>query len=323
MPNLFGFQPMQNFILKPGPVLIAQRWIREGDEDTSERVDVSDRAHQFLFETIEMAPDVTLGDLLGLLRRDPVLRQVFQRDWSEELYAEAQKGPLEPSSPDAALQERIEWLELYQQWSFDSSRQTYLPTQRLQLHGIGAELKEDAPAYGRKKGERITWSISLTPVRELLTLPIRVNPEVVITEDDLDSRSYGLEVSRVRHPDVTLGQIIDGVMYDLGFHGGPAEQAEFAAELEQRVQEVGSGAVELMSVDDVLEESVQPACSALFDALGDHSAREIQTAMRRIDDDENAASWFDKEFNGAVVVKAQFRDRSGKEFRKAFRAANR
>jgi hypothetical protein len=45
--------------------------------------------------------------------------------------------------------------------------------------------------------------------------------------------------------------------------------------------------------------------------------------MLRIEDHENAASWFGKEFAGAVVVKVQFRSRTGKEFRKAFRAANR
>lgn len=314
---------MQNFILKPGPALIAQRWVKEGDEEVGERVDVSGRAHQFLFETVELDTGVTLADVLGLLVKDAVLRLVFHRDWSEEICAEAQMGPLQPSSPDTSFDERIEYLELYQQWGFDSSRQTYLPTQRLQLHGLGAELKDEAPAYGRKKGERIAWSISLTPVRELLLLPIRVNPEVVITEDDVDSRAYGLEISRVFHPDVTLGQIVDGVLYELGFHGGPAQQTEFAEELERRSQEATDVSVKLINVDDVLEESVQPACDAMFDDLGGRTSREIQKAMLLIEDNENAATWFDKTFDGAVVVKAQFRNRTGKEFRKAFRAANR
>lgn len=314
---------MQNFILKPGPALIARRWVKEGDEEVGQRVDVSVRAHQFLFETVELDPRVTLADVLGLLAKDAALRQVFHRDWSEEICAEAQMGPLQRSSPDTSLDERIEYLELYLQWGFDSSRQTYLPTQRLQLHGLGAELKNDAPAYRRKKGERIAWSISLTPVRELLTLPIRVNPEVVITEDDVDSRSYGLEIARVFHPDLTLGQIVDGVLHELSFHGGPAQQTEFAEELEMRTQEATDGSVALINVDDVLEESVQPACDAMFDDLGGRTSREIQKAMLLIGDDENAAAWFSRTFDGAVVVKAQFRNRTGKEFRKAFRAANR
>ena len=314
---------MQDFVLRPGPVLSAQRWVRDGDDDKMERVDVSDRAHEYLFETIELDSQMTLGDVFALLTKAPLLQQIFRRYWSEELCAEAQKGPLPPVSPDSALNERIEYLELYQQWAFDSGRKTYLPTQRLQLHGLGAELEDDSPAYGRKKGERIAWSVSLTPVRELLTLPVRVNPEVVITEDDVDSRAYGLEISRVLHPDVTLGQIIDGVLYELGFHGGPTEQAAFAAELRTRAKEATDGSIALINADDVLAESVQPACDAMFDDLGGRTMREIQKAMLLIDDDENAASWFEKKFEGTVIVKAQFRNRTGKEFRKAFRAANR
>ncbi|MBL0726078.1 hypothetical protein [Piscinibacter sp. HJYY11] len=314
---------MQNFILRPGPALMAQRWVKDGDEDLSERVDVSMRAHQHLFETVELDACVTLADVLGLLAKDATLRQVFHRDWSEEICAEAQLGAFPLSSREPSLNERMEYLELYQQWGYDSSRRTYLPTQRLQLHGLGAELEDDAPAYGRKKGERIAWSISLTPVRELLTLPIRVCPGVIVVEDDVDSRSYGLEIGRVFHPDVTLGQIVDGVLNELGFHGGPAQRDALAEELGRRAQEATDGPAELVSIDDLFKESVQPACDAMFDDLGGRTSREIQKAMRLIADDENAANWFHRTFDGAVVVKAQFRNRTGREFRKAFRAANR
>jgi len=306
-------------------MLVAQRWVRDDDANSAEHVeqDVADRAHEYLFETIEMDSRVTLADVFRLLDRDPILRQVFRRDWAEELCAEARKGPTEPSSPDPAWHEGIEWLELYQEWSLDTGSGTYLPMQRLQFHGIGVELQEDAPEHHRRKGERITWAVSLTPVRELLALPLRINPEVLVMEDDLDSESYGREVSRARHPDVTLGQIIGGVLYELGFHGGPGEQAEFAAELKRRTDEVDNGTAKLISAEEVFGEFDQPGFDALFDDLGGRSAYEIRTAMRRIGDDENAASWFEKEFNGEVVVKPQFRDRGGREFRKAFRVAGR
>ena len=316
---------MQNYIFRPGPVLVAQRWVRDGNTNPVRPLeyDVADRAHEYLFETIEMDSRVTLADLFRLLDRDPVLRQVFRRDWAEELCAEARKGPLTPLSSNPARQEGIEWLELYQEWNLDTARSTYLPTQRLQFHGIGVVLQEDAVEHDRRKGDRITWAVSLTPVRELLTLPLRINPEVLVREDDLDSASYGLEIARVRHPDLTLGQIIGGVLYELGFHGGPDEQAEFAATLKRRMDEVDSGAVKPINADEVFGASDQPGCDALFDDLGGRSAREISTAMRRIGDGENAASWFEKEFGGDVVVKAQFRDRGGRAFRQAFRAASR
>jgi hypothetical protein len=57
--------------------------------------------------------------------------------------------------------------------------------------------------------------------------------------------------------------------------------------------------------------------------LGGHSTREVAAAIRDIDDDQNAAAWLERVFEGAVVAKPQFRNRSGREFRRAFRAAGR
>ena len=316
---------MQNYIFRPGPVLVAPYCLRDGNPppDAPVEHDVSDRADEYLFETIEMDPRVTLADVFCLLDRDPVLRQVFRRDWAQELCDEARKGAIDASSADPAWQEGIEWLELYQEWNLDTGSATYLPTQRLQLHGIGVELQEDAPDHQRKRGERIIWSVCLTSVRELLAVPLRVNPEVRVSEDDLDSERYGQEVKRVWHPDVTLGQIIEGVLHELGFHGGPDGRTEFAADLRRRMDELDRGLGELTSTEDVFGKSDQPGCDTLFDTLGSRSAYEVTTAMRRIGDDENAAAWFDREFDGEVAVKTGLRDHGGRQFRKAFRMAHR
>ncbi len=69
--------------------------------------------------------------------------------------------------------EGIEFLQLYQQWSLDTSNHTRTSTQRLQLHGVGCEFEADAPSCYRKEGERIQWAVWLTPLRELLALPVR------------------------------------------------------------------------------------------------------------------------------------------------------
>ncbi|MBC7958123.1 MAG: hypothetical protein H7Y33_19910 [Cytophagales bacterium] len=75
-------------------------------------------------------------------KASPILRQVFRREWAEEC-VEARKGPAQSSSSDPAEHEEIECLELDQEWNLDTSSKTCLPTQRLQLHGIGVELQED------------------------------------------------------------------------------------------------------------------------------------------------------------------------------------
>ena len=101
------------------------------------------------------------------------------------------------------------------------------------------------------------------------------------------------------------------------------EQREVSEDLKRQVAEIDAGTAELVSGDDIFEPLDRPGCDALFDDPGGRSTREIAMAIRGIDDDENAAAWLDSAFDGEVVVKAQFRDRTGREFRKAFRAAER
>ena len=57
--------------------------------------------------------------------------------------------------------------------------------------------------------------------------------------------------------------------------------------------------------------------------LGGRSTREIAAVIRDIDASQIAAARLEPAFEGAVVVKPQFRNRSGRELRKAFRAAER
>ncbi len=336
---------MQHLILRPGPQLI-MRAFRPEPDDTGSRlneVDVTGRAHELLFELIAVHAETTLADIFRLMEASPLLQKFYARDFAEELCAEARKGAAEPPArelagppqgrtpecatrrfPDhRAAHEGIEFLELYQEWGLDTNTDEYSGMQRFHLHGIGHELAEDLPEEQRKKGERIEWSVSLTPLRELLSLPVRVKAEVRITEEDATAKAYMSEIRRARCADVTLGQVIHGLLWELSFHGGPQEQLEVSEDLKRRVAEVDAGTVELVSADDVFEPLYKPGCAELFEELGGRSTREIAAAIREIDDDENAAAWLERVFEGAVVVKPRFRNRSGREFRKAFRAAGR
>jgi hypothetical protein len=316
---------MQHLILRPGPQLV-MRAFRPETDDTGRRlheVDVTGRAHELLFELITLHAETTLADVFRLMEASPLLQKFYRRDFAEELCAEARKGAAEPPARERAAHEGIEFLELYQEWGLDTSTNEYSGLQHLHLHGIGHELAEDLPEERRKKGERIEWSVSLTPLRELLSLPVRVKGEVRIIEEDATAKAYMREIRRARCADVTLGQVIHGLVWELSFHGGPQEQLEVSEDLRRQLAEVDAGTVEFVSTDDVFEPLYKPGCDALFEELGGRSTREIAAAIRDIDDDQNAAGCLERVFDGAVVVKPQFRNRSGREFRKAFRAAGR
>jgi hypothetical protein len=316
---------MQHLILRPGPQLL-MRAFRPEPDDTGSRlkeVGVTGRAYELLFELVTVHAETTFADIFRLMEASPLLQTFYRRDFAEELCAEARKGAAAPSPSGQAARESIEFLELYQEWELDTSTNEYSGMQRLHLHGIGHELAEDLPEERKKKGERIEWSVSLTPLRELLSLPVRVKDEVRITEEDATAKAYMCEIRRARCADVTLGQVIHGLVWELSFHGGPQEQLEVSEDLKRQVAEIDAGTVEFVSVDDVFEPLHKPGCDALLEELGGRSAREIAAAIRDIEDDQNAAAWLERVFDGAVVVKPQFRNRSGREFRKAFRAAGR
>jgi len=61
----------------------------------------------------------------------------------------------------------------------------------------------------------------------------------------------------------------------------------------------------------------------MFETLGPNTPLLIGRAIQRIDDDKNAARWFEEVFGDEVIVKQQYRGKTGREFRKAYRAAAR
>ncbi|MCK6376551.1 MAG: hypothetical protein L6Q69_20985, partial [Zoogloea sp.] len=165
--------------------------------------------------------------------------------------------------------------------------------------------------------ERIEWAVSLTPLRSLLALPVRVNHSVRITEDDQAAQAWMREIGRAQVEDVTLGQVIEGLLWELSFHGGPAEQEAVAEGLRQQVAELKDGTAKTYSSDEVFERLGLPGCEGLFDEFGGHKPRDVDRALRDIGDTENAADWIARKFEGRVVVKPEFRHLNGREFRRA------
>jgi hypothetical protein len=313
---------MDTLTLGAGGALILRGFDRNADEPVVRNV--ADDAVAYLFEPVDLHPDLTLGDILKLLDTCPELHAVFRRNWSVDLCEEASKGPLPPKKHgNPADDAGIEYLELYWAWALDTHSQTWRSVHGLELHGIGPVLEFDAEDYGVKAGERIKWSVSLTPVRELLELPLRLSEELSITEDDIDARGYGKAVVKGRCNEVLLGQIIQGILDELCFHGGPEKATEISDSLKAQMAEIDAGTAKLTPVDDLFEKWDRPGFSALFETLGDVRPAEVRHAMHGIEDDTPVGPALDSAFDGRVVVKEAFRNRPGREFRKLFRAASR
>lgn len=311
---------LKSLFLNSGPALIRHK-THPGD-DGPDQVEVTDSAIEYLFVPVELDPDLTLGDIFRLLHRSEALRRVFRQDFAAELCAEASKGPVPPTrGSDPPEVKGIEFLELYRQWRHDSSEARYWDTQQLHLHGIGHVLDVDVPDYGVKAGDRIHWSVSLTPVRELLLLPLRVKETFDVLEDDIDANAYGNRIASAKCSEVTLGQVIHGVLWELSFHGTPEDQEQVLEALREQKAEIDAGTAELVSGDDLFDDLDNPGFATLFETLGDIPRSEVRHVIRAIPDDALAAAHLTQAFGDKVVVDPAFRELTGHAFRKAFRTA--
>lgn len=318
---------MSKFKLLPGPKLERHHWAYDETSATGEwqANDVTDRAVEFLFCNVELDPEITLADIFKLIRVNPMMQLVFRQEFVAELCAEAEKGPV---SPRGEAWEQLEYLELYQVWSLDTSTWQYSRVGRFQFHGMGIVQEADITEYGyvhHKKGERSAWSISLTPVRELLHLPVRIRAEALLCEDDLDARDYGKTLSKGINTEITLGTFIRESLWELSFHGSPEECAKIHDELLKQVDEVKSDTVETARYEDIFESlglnSRNTVYDQFFEAWNQFTSHEVYCALHEVADDTPIQQGLLAGLGTSIEVKPEYAALPARQFRKLVRLA--
>jgi hypothetical protein len=246
---------MSELQLFPGPRLVRKSWLYDHDKGVGEWVttDVTDHAFEYLFHELVIDPEVTLADVFRLVMDEPIMQAVFRQDFVAELCAEVRKGPV---AKEEEAWQRIEFLELYQLWHYDTSTGTYEQVGRFHLHGVGVVQEADIFEHehlAHKKGERTKWSISLTPVRELLHLPVRINPELLICEADIDAKQYANTLQVVKSERITLGSFIREILWELSWHGSPEESQKVMQGLKEQMAEIDAGTAKTTPHEEVME----------------------------------------------------------------------
>lgn len=233
----------EGLFFKSGGELDMIRWVYDDTTETGsyQAKDVTSMASQYLMEPVTLADDVRLVDIFKLFHQDEVLSSVFRRDWAKE-YLEESLKPATPYTGEYTA-DGIEYLELYQYWEKDSKTNEITCSHRLSFHGIGFVLHNDIDQHGHimyKKGSRINWGLMGSHLVDLLLLPLKFNSEVTVCESNTDSDKYGQVLEKLVMTKPTLGQIIHGVLWELSFHGGPAETQAFTETLKKSIDEVDS-----------------------------------------------------------------------------------
>lgn len=307
--------------LHPGPRLLCHDWQHDPSRSAGGYVDhdVTEQAACHLFDTVALTSGVALRDIFLLLDANPLLLQVFAKDWAAELLAEIMGSAKHSAVPSIEYDPQgIEFLELYQVWHRDSENGELQlqPIHRLGFHGVGFRLREDGVHDGQveyRADERIHWGVSLVSPLELLHLPMRLNPEVVIREHNLDSVDHGQEIGRLLNPGVTLGQVLNGILRELSWHGASASKDRDRAELERLLDAIETGTAVTGQSGDLFADRKATLLACLDDTAG-HAPEALYAALLKIGDRENAEVGLRARL-GNVHLKARFADISGMELR--------
>ena len=96
------------------------------------------------------------------------------------------------------------------------------------LHGKAIDSKEAGGDY---------YAIEMTPLKELLDLPIKIAPTLFYS---VDNTKHPYKQFNKEYPDhnLTLYEFITGIIFELSFHGTPTTRNDAVVELGKRIEEV-------------------------------------------------------------------------------------
>lgn len=327
---------MNYLSLFPGPRLIRKAWTIPDEAPVREDVDVTDKAHTYLFRTVRLEEGVTLQDLFGLFEADQILPFLYQQDFAEEVLEEARKGPV--ASAGELDYERLEALELYGCWKLDTSTGELDGAERWSLHGVGITPQEDIyqdEYLAYPKGERITWSLTLTPLRELLALPIKHCSQVPLLQNDFAAKRFGQALHQVDPGLINLGELLHSVLYALTFFGGPQSQAVEREGLKAQMAELAN--YRNAEEDEAEGEGVEIGKEDFFVSLGFRSRESVNAQffegsmtgdlsavtrlVREVEDHEPARPALLELSSGELELRAEYASLTGYQLRKAIREA--
>lgn len=303
---------MSQLTLHPGPRLLRTVY---PDRGQPQEEDITDRAVEFLFERLELDPDVRLRDLFGLFERCPALLPVYRRFYAQELCAEAALGPAPYDEKTNLL-----YLELRQSWEYDSHTRTYAELRRFLMLGVAKPPEDDENVRPEADG-LLRYSMIGFPVRPMLDLPVRLDTKVSVFESDTYSCRRHQQISLVHSRDLSLGDVLQAMLWEMTCFGTP-DDTEDAIEEMAELSTTPEAWSEGMTTDEFTEhffgDTHRRSCEALFESIGPFSATEIDKALGKIPDSINARQWLNKTLDKQVKLRPAYRRLNGRELRQAF-----
>lgn len=289
----------------------------------TEPVDVTDRAHQYLWELVSVQSSLKVGDIFRLLRACPPLIDIFARWHAKEFLEHAEKGG-EAWSDDVPHNQRIEYLELSSEWFADRKKGRIEHSHKMNLSGMSPIQEADNLELGVSAGNRINFDVS-GAILNCLDLPLRVDHGIGFYPR-MSSDKKSSKFPKIVRESVTLGDILEGFLYDLSWFGGPGDEQEVVEAMQEMQSDEENWT--RYSIEDFkthLKELAKKAtypqdvsCKTIFKKRGGVGPNVLAQAIWQLDDEINSQTSLDAKFKGKVRLKKKYREFDGRSLRMAF-----
>jgi hypothetical protein len=214
--------------------LIYNKTIKECSYTTK---DVTNSAISYLFYPCSLDTNTTLKDIFLLLNSNLKKFDSIFGSWCKEIVTEGLTPTPDAYKPNEYSAEGIEYLELYKCLLVDKSNNISHGLSRPEFHGVGYKLKKDklfpSGEIEQKKGGRINWSLSLTASNKIIDLPIKLNYILKVYNNDFStfSKNNKFELAKYSGIEYTLGEILNGILWELSFYGNPNSRKKLCEKL--------------------------------------------------------------------------------------------
>lgn len=232
----------------------AEEWIPAGEleaEGHLERTTIDESLFAYWNDIVKVEQTAKFKDLVEYLRVMDVetqehLSEIVQTDISAFL-AEASK----PYIPDGDDKDPMWGLAIGKIFTLEApEKDSKWPSMSL-LNPPSLSSFFDLSGVSN---ETDNWSVSMTPINKLMGLQLLLKETATLDV----SAILPIECVRLKVSDVTFGELISAIFYDLGFYGSPKERDEMAEELNETMEEIHNMTDEerktnLVPLDDVIK----------------------------------------------------------------------
>ncbi len=257
--------------------IIYKKWVYDEEARKSEHQlkDVTDKAIRVMHRDVQIEEGFKLRHLMDIvcaLEEQTITEHLFVNCFISsfvEYYKKLKDSYVEPEykyDPDG-----VEYIKLY--WSVemdDCIEGSYISgIERASMGGDGWVLLEDKMeewGIGYHKGTRIAWGVSMSPLEDLLHLPIRLDEQLHVREDMRHWKKGDQKILLDGRKSFTLKDVIEGVFWELSFCGTPEDTAKTKEEIMQSVKDIKEGNAKLRNIDELIAELEQdPENKTLLD----------------------------------------------------------